>query len=92
MTALDLEVMSTPMAPYLNLIQEMSMEQKLALVAFLIGTIQQEERKKTSDEDYVNELLALRYDSEISTDEMKQTIRNSHHFGGRNITPMYDGE
>lgn len=92
MTALALEVMSTPMAPYLNLMQGMSMEQKLALVAFLIDTIQREERKKISDEDFVNELLALRYDSEISADEMKQTIRNSHHFGDRNIKPLYDGE
>ena len=85
MTAQALEVMATPMAPYLNLMQEMSLEQKLALVAFLINTIQDEEKNKTSDEDFVNELLALRYESGISTDEMKQMLRDSHHFGDRNI-------
>ena len=46
MTAQALEVMATPMAPYLNLMQEMSLEQKLALVAFLINTIQNENCKK----------------------------------------------
>ena len=72
--------MATPMAPYLNLMQEMSMEQKLALVAYLINTIQHEEQKKTSDEEFVKELLALRYEGEMSTDEMKQMLRDSHHF------------
>ena len=92
MTAQALEVMATPMAPYLNLMQEMSMEQKLALVAFLINTIQLEGQKKTSDEEFVNELLALRYEGAISANEMKQVLRDSHHFGGRNIKPLYDGE
>ena len=92
MTAQALEVMSTPMAPYLNLMQEMSMEQKLALVAFLINTIQHDEQKKTSDEEFVKELLALRYESEIDAEEMKQMLRDSHHFGNRNIKPLYDGE
>lgn len=92
MTAQALEVMATPMAPYLNLMQEMSLEQKLALVAFLINTIQHEEQKKTTDEEFVNELLALRYDGGIDVDEMKQTLRDSHHFGDRGIKPLYNGE
>ena len=86
MTALALEVMNTPMGPYLNLMEEMTMEQKLALVAFLINTMQHEEpKKKTSDEDFVKELMALRYEGEMSAEEMKQMIRDSHHFGDRNI-------
>ena len=92
MTAQALEVMATPMAPYLNLMQEMSMEQKLALVAFLINTIQHEEQKKTSDEDFVKELLALRYEGRIGTDEMKQMLRESHVFGNRSIKTLGDGE
>lgn len=92
MTAQALEVMATPMAPYLNLMQEMSIEQKLALVAYLINTIQHEEQKKTSDEEFVKELLALRYEGEMGADEMKQMLRDSHHFGDRNIKPLYDGE
>ena len=47
------------------------MEQKLALVAFLINTIQHEEhKKKTSDEEFVKELMALRYEGEMSAEEM----------------------
>lgn len=92
MTAQALEVMATPMAPYLNMMQEMSIEQKLALVAYLINTIQREEQKKTSDEEFVKELLALRYEGEMSADEMKRMLRDSHHFGDRNIKPLYDGE
>ena len=93
MTALALEVMNTPMAPYLNLMEKMTMEQKLALVAFLINTIQHEEpKKKTSDEEFVKELMALRYEGEMSAEEMKQMIRDSHHFDDRNIKPLYDGE
>ena len=92
MTALALKVMATPMAPYLELMEGMSLEQKLSLVAFLIDMIQQEERKKTSDEEFVNELLSLRYDGGISTDEMKQVLRESRHFGDRNIKLLYDEE
>ena len=92
MTAQALEVMATPMAPYLNLMQGMSLEQKLALMAFLINTIQHEEQKKASDEEFVNELLALRYDGGIGADEMKQAIRDSRHFGDRGIKPLYNGE
>ena len=93
MTALALEVMNTPMGPYLNLMEEMTMEQKLALVAFLINTMQHEDpKKKTSDEEFVKELMALRYEGEMSAEEMKQIIRDSHHFDNRNINPLYDGE
>ena len=66
MTALALEVLNTPMGPYLNLMEEMTMEQKLALVAFLINTMQREDpKKKTSDEEFVKELMELRDREEI---------------------------
>lgn len=55
----------------------------------LINAIQREEQKKTSDEEFVQELLALRYDGEMSAEEMKQMLRDSHHFRNRNtIDPM----
>jgi hypothetical protein len=92
MTAQALKVLATPMGPYLNLMQEMSLEQKLALVAFLINTIQQDEQKKTSDEEFVNELLALRYEGGVSADELKHMLRESHHFDNRNIKTLCDGE
>ena len=41
--------------------------------------------KKTTDEEFVKELLALRYDGELSAEEMKQMLRDSHRFGERNI-------
>ena len=83
------------MAPYMSLMQGLNREQKLAVVAFLVDTMQDEEeeaRRRTDDEEFVKELLALRYDGEMSAEEMKQMLRESHHFGGRNIKPLYDEE
>ena len=83
MTALALEVMNTPMAPYLNLMEKMTMEQKLALVAFLINTIQHEEhKKKTSDEEFVKELMALRYEGEMSAEEMNRCLSRQNEKAG----------
>ena len=44
------------------------------------------------DEELVKELLALRYEGAMGADEMKQMLRDSHHFGGRDIKPLYDGQ
>lgn len=90
-----LKVKQSPMAPYMSLMQGLNREQKLAVVAFLVDTMQDEEeeaRRRTDDEEFVKELLALRYDGEMSAEEMKQMLRESHHFGGRNIKPLYDEE
>jgi PleD family two-component response regulator len=106
MTAMAMKVKQSPMAPYMSLMQGMNREQKLAVVAFLVDSMQDEEeeaqlrtsdeeeevRQRTSDEEFVKELLALRYDGEMSAEEMKQMLRESHHFGGRNIKPLYDEE
>ena len=94
MTAMALKVKQSPMAPYMGLMQGLSREQKLAVVAFLIDTMQDEEeqQRRKADEEFVKELLALRYDGEMSAEDMKQMLRESHHFGGRNIKPLYDEE
>jgi len=90
-----LKIKQSPMAPYMSLMQGLSREQKLAVVAFLVDSMQDEEeeaRRRTADEEFVKELLALRYDGEMSAEETKQMLRESHHFGGRNIKPLYNGE
>lgn len=43
MTATALKMKSNPMAPYLDLMRGMSREQKLAVVAYLVDTMQDEE-------------------------------------------------
>lgn len=89
-----LKVKQSPMAPYMSLLQGLNREQKLAVVAFLVDTMQDEEEqmRRKDDEEYVKELLALRYDGEMSADEMKQMLRESHYFGERNLKPLYDEE
>ena len=54
--------------------------------------VQEEQQRRKADEEFVKELLALRYDGEMSAEDMKQMLRKSHHFGGRNIKPLYDEE
>ena len=97
MTTLAQRITDTPMAPYMGLMKGLNREQKLAVVAFLVDSMQEDEEEeeahqRTADEEFVKELLALRYDGEMSADEMKQMLRESHHFGGRDIKPLYDEE
>ena len=94
MTAMALKVKQSPMAPYMSLMQRMNREQKLAVVAFLVDTMQDEEeqQRRKADEEFVREFLATPYDNPMTADETKQMIRESHHFGERNIKPLYDGE
>lgn len=83
---------STPMAPYMALMRGMSREQKLVVVAYLVDTMQDEERQLSADEEFVREFLATPYDNPMTADEAKQMIRESHHFGERNLKPLHDGE
>lgn len=80
------------MAPYMGVVRGMSREDKLALVAYLVDTIQNEEQQKTADEEFVREFLATPYDNPMTADEAKQMIRESHHFEQRTLIPLYDGE
>jgi hypothetical protein len=94
MTATALKMETTPMAPYMGLMRTMNREQKLIVMAFLVSIMQEdeeseEEKKKTADEEFVKELLALRYDGEMSADEKKRMLRESHYFGDRNIKSLY---
>ena len=83
---------SNPMAPYLGLMRGMSREQKLAVVAYLVDTMQDEEQQMSADEDFVREFLATPYDNPMTADEAKQMIRESHHFEERTLNPLHDEE
>ena len=78
MTATALKMKSTPMAPYMGIMRRMSREQKLAVVAFLVDTMQDEEQQMTADEEFVREFLATPYDNPMTADEAKKMIRESH--------------
>ena len=100
MTATALKLKSTPMAPYMDLMQRMTSEQKLAVIVFLAASMQQDAereaaetvKRRKEDEKFINELLALRYEGEMSAEEKKRMLRESHYFGGRDIKSLYDGE
>jgi hypothetical protein len=47
-------------------------------------------RQRKSDEELVRKLHSLRYDGEMTAEELKQTLRDSHHFGLREIKYTYD--
>lgn len=83
---------STPMAPYLGLIRGMSREQKLAVMAFLFDTLQDEEQQMCADDEFVRQFLSTRYDNPMTAAEAKKMIRESHHFAARNLKPLHDGE
>ncbi|MCR5158750.1 MAG: hypothetical protein K6D37_06440 [Prevotella sp.] len=50
MTAIAQQVKSTPMAPYIGLMREMSREQKQIVVTFLTELIEEQEVAKTNEE------------------------------------------
>ena len=49
-----------------------------------------QQRKK--DEELVRKLHSLRYDGEMTAEEMKQALRESHTFGLRKINHLYDDD
>ena len=48
------------------------------------------ERKR--DEELVRELRSLHYEGEMTADEMKKALRESHHFGLRKINYSFDDD
>lgn len=49
-------------------------------------------RQRKSDEEFVRKLHSLRYEGEMSAEELKKTLRDSHHFGLREIKYHTDDE
>ena len=87
-----LKMKNTPMAPYMGIMREMTREQKLTVVSYLIDTMKDEEQQLTADEEFVRQFLATPYDNPMTADEAKQMIRESHHFEKRDLKPLHDGE
>ncbi len=52
----------------------------------IVERAQQRER----DEELVRTLRALHYDGEMTGEELKNTLRESHHFGSREIGYTFD--
>jgi hypothetical protein len=49
-------------------------------------------RQRKSDEEFVREMRALQYEGQPTAEEMKKMIRESHHFGLRDIKYKYADE
>ena len=47
-------------------------------------------QQRKRDEELVRKLHELHYDGEMTAEEMKKTLRDSHHFGLREIKYSYD--
>ena len=54
------------------------------------GIERAKERKR--DEELVHKLHSLRYDGEMTADEMKKALRESHSFGLRKINYKYEDD
>jgi hypothetical protein len=48
--------------------------------------------QRKSDEEFVREMRALQYEGQPTAEEMKKMIRESHHFGLRDIKYKYVDE
>jgi len=49
-------------------------------------------QQRKRDEELVRKLHTLHYEGEMTAEEMKKTLRDSHHFGLREIRYAYDHE
>ena len=49
-------------------------------------------QQRKRDEELVRKLRTLHYEGEMTAEEMKKTLRDSHHFGLREIRYAYDHE
>jgi hypothetical protein len=78
----------------LHMLSGLSLSNRRWLAEHLIEPeeIEQSAQRK-SDEELVREMRALQYEGQPTAEEMKKMIRESHHFGLRDIKYKYaDGE
>ena len=91
------------MAPYMGLLQGMSLRHKQIVVTFLTESMREKEYEKTDmnestikqearekDEQFVRDFLATPYDNPMTADEAKRMIRESHHLGERTFKPLHN--
>jgi hypothetical protein len=79
----------------LHMLSGLSLSNRQWLAAHLVEPKELEiarnvERER--DEAFVRELQALHYEGEMTTDEKKKKLRESHHFGLRDIRYKYADE
>lgn len=77
----------------LHMLSGLSLSNRQWLAEHLVEPEEAEQAiQRKSDEEFVRELLALRYDGEPTAEEKKKMLRDSHHFGGREINYRFDDE
>jgi len=79
------------MESLLAFLNGMSLKDRSQLVEQLVEDreLDQVEQRK-SDEEFVRELLALHYEGEPSAEELKEALRASHCYNGREINYEYN--
>ena len=77
----------------LHMLSGLSLSNRQWLAEHLVEPEELErERQRKSDEEFVRELQALRYEGEPTAEERKKMLRESHHFGLREIKYKYADE
>lgn len=77
----------------LHMLSGLSLSNRQWLAEHLVEPEELEHAKqRKSDEDFVREFLAMPRGNDMSADEMKKLLRESHHFGLREIKYKYADE
>lgn len=77
----------------LRMLSGLSLSNRLWLAEHLVEPEEIEHAKQLkSDEEFVREFLAMPRGNDMSAEEMKNMLRESHHFGLRNIKYKYADE
>jgi len=87
--------MNTPLTleTILEMLRGLSLSNRQWLAEHLVEPEELDRAKqRESDEEFVRELFAMPRGNDMTADEMKKMLRESHHFGGREIRYRYADE
>ena len=77
----------------LHMLSGLSLSNRQWLAEHLVEPEEMERAiQRKSDEQLVRDLQALHYEGEPTAEERKKMLRDSHHFGGREIKYSFDDE
>ena len=77
----------------LHMLSGLSLSNRQWLAEHLVEPEELEQvKQRKSDEEFVRELQALHYEGEPSAEELKKSLRNSHHFGIREVKYKFTDE
>lgn len=77
----------------LHMLRGLSLSNRQWLAEHLVAPEELEHAKqRKSDEEFVHEFLAMPRGNDMSAEEMKKLLRESHHFGLREIKYKYADE